>query len=376
MNFNYNLPVNLLFGRGRLNELGSQTAAYGKRALLVSGGSSAKRSGLLDRAVGLLQASGVTVTQFEGVPQNPLATTVIEGAELFKRSDCDVVVGIGGGSVLDTAKAIAFAAVNEGDIFDYIFGLKPAKGAYPIILAPTTAGTGSEGNCFAVLTNPENYDKKSLKSPYTYAKVSIIDPELLMTMPKSVIASTTFDAFAHSHEAFLSKTSQPLSELMALHAIKLLGENIRRVYNDPGDIEAWERVSFASTLGGMVINLAGVGLPHAMEHPASGLRNIVHGSGLAAVTPAVMEFNYEVARDKYERLAKALGGSGAGQAIELVQKLIVDIGLNIKLSELGVKAQDIGWMSGNAMKIMKANIDNNPKPVGVKDLAALYEKCM
>jgi alcohol dehydrogenase class IV len=195
-------------------------------------------------------------------------------------------------------------------------------------------------------------------------------------MPKRVIASTAFDAFAHSHEAFLSKTAQPLNEMMALHAMKLLGENIRRVYNDPTDVEAWESVSFASTLGGMVINIAGVGLPHAMEHPASGLRNIVHGAGLAALTPAVMEYNFDSAKDKYSLLAQALGGNSAADAITLVEKLISDIGLDIKLGELGVKKEDIGWMSENAVKIMKANIDNNPKVTGVSDIAALYEKCI
>jgi Alcohol dehydrogenase, class IV len=376
MKFDYFLPVNLAFGRGRINEIGAQTAKYGKRALLVSGGSSAKKSGLLDRVRASLEAAGVGCVQFDGVPQNPLTTTVYSGVAAFEQNGCDVVVGIGGGSVLDTSKAIAFSAVNKGDISDYIFGLKPSAGAYPVVLSPTTAGTGSEGNCFAVVTNPETNDKKSLKSPYTFAKVSIIDPELLTTMPKAVVAATAFDAFAHSHEAFLSKTAQPLNEMMALHAMKLLGENIRRVYSDPSDVEAWESVSFASTLGGMVINIAGVGLPHAMEHPASGLRNIVHGAGLAALTPAIMEYNYPAAKDKYEQIAKVLGGSTAADAVTLVQKLIGDIGLDKPLGALGVLREDIAWMSENSFKIMKANIDNNPKPATVADIAALYEKCV
>lgn len=374
MNFNYHLPVNLLFGRGKIGEIGTQAAQYGKRALLVIGGSSAKKSGLLDRVKLSLKASGVECVLFDGVPQNPLTTDVYSGVHMFLENGCDVVVGIGGGSVLDTAKAIAFAAVNEGDISDYIFGLKPSKGAYPIILSPTTAGTGSEGNCFAVMTNPETNDKKSLKSPYTFAKVSIIDPELLTTMPKKVIASTAFDAFAHCHEAYVSKTAQPLNEMMALHAIKLLGENIRRVYSDPTDVEAWESVSFAATLGGMVINIAGVGLPHAMEHPASGLKNIVHGAGLAALTPAVMEFNYPSAKEKYEKIAQALGGKTAADAISLVQKLLEDIGLNIRLGDLGIENTDINWMSENSIKIMKANVDNNPRKVTPSDIVTLYEK--
>jgi alcohol dehydrogenase class IV len=376
MKFNYFLPVNIIFGSGRINELGTQTALYGKKALLVTGGNSAKKSGLLEKARTLLKESGVESVMFDGVPQNPLTTGVYDGVKVFLDNGCDVAVGIGGGSVLDTTKAIAFSAVNEGDISDYIFGLTPSKGAYPIILLPTTAGTGSEGNCFAVLTNPETNDKKSLKSPYTFAKASIVDPELMTTMPKHVIASTAFDAFAHCHEAFISKTAQPFNEMMALHAIKLLGENIRRVYNYPSDIEAWEAVAFSSTIGGMVINIAGVGLPHAMEHPSSGLKNIVHGVGLAALTPAIMEYNLPYAKEKYEMIAKALGGNSASDAIDAVRRLLDDIGLSTTLGEQGVEEKDIAWMSENSLKIMKANVDNNPRATSLSDIAQLYKKCM
>jgi len=376
MKFNYQLPVNLIFGRGRISELGVQTANYGKRALLVIGGGSAAKSGLLQRALGFLEASNVESVLFDGVPQNPLTSNVDEGVKLFKDHCCDVVVGIGGGSVLDTAKAIAFSAVNEGELSDYIFGLKQPEGAFPIILVPTTSGTGSEGNCFAVLTNPETKDKKSLKSSFTFAKVSIIDPELMITMPKRVIASTAFDALAHCHEAYVSKAAQPLNEMMALYAIKLLGENIRRVYNDPSDLDAWESVALASTLGGMVINIAGVGLPHAMEHPSSGLKNIVHGVGLAALTPAIMEYNLPYAQGKYEIMAQALGGKSAADAVDLISKLLEDIGLKVTLGELGIQHEDIGWMSKNSLKIMKANVDNNPRPASETEIAALYEKCL
>lgn len=378
MNFQFQLPVNLLFGRGRIGEIGAQAALYGKRALLVTGGGSARKSGLLDRVAGSLKAAGVEPVLFEGVPQNPLTATAEKGVRAFLENACDVVVGVGGGSVLDTSKAIAFAAVNEGDISEYIYGRKQASGAFPIILANTTAGTGSEGNCFAVLTNPETLDKKSLKTPYTFAKVSIIDPELMTTMPPRVVASTVFDAFAHCHESFVSRRAQPLNEIMALHAIKLIGENARRVYRDPSDVEAWEPIALSSTIGGMSINLAGVGLPHAMEHPASGLRNVVHGQGLAALTPAVMEWNlrHSAATEKYERLARALGGHTAADAVELVRALLADLGLDAGLSEIGVKREDIPWMCENSFRIMKANIDGNPCEVSFEEMASIYASCL
>ena len=186
MNFNYFLPVNIVFGCGRVSETGQLTKPYGTRALIVTGRSSAKKSGLYDRVKDSLHAAGIDSVLFDKVQQNPLTTTAIEGAQFAKASRCDCVVAIGGGSIMDCAKAIAFLAVNDGDINDYIFGKAASDRALPLILIPTTCGTGSEGNGFAVLTNPENGDKKSLRCNAIVAKVSIVDPECMMTMPKKV----------------------------------------------------------------------------------------------------------------------------------------------------------------------------------------------
>ena len=280
MKFNYNLPVNLLFGRGRSNEIGSEVAKYGNKALIVTGRGSTKKSGLLDKTVNLLKEANVQYEIFDKVEQNPLTTTVYEGVEVIKETGCDVVLGLGGGSIMDAAKSIAFAAKNPGDISDYIFGIKQGNEALPIILVPTTCGTGSEGNCFSVLTNPETKDKKSLRTNLIIAKASIIDSDLMTTMPKSILASVGFDALAHNMEAYVSKIGQPLTDMKALYGIKLLAENLTKAYNDPADLEAWEKVTLASTLGGMVIGVAGVAAPHGLEHPASGLCDIVHGKVL------------------------------------------------------------------------------------------------
>ena len=204
MNFNYNLPVNLVFGRKRTDELGRICSMYGKKALIVTGRNSTKKSGLLDRAVNLLKNKGIQCVVFDKVQQNPLTTTAYEGAEIAKSEKCDVVIGLGGGSIMDAAKAIAFIALNDGDISEYIFGKRVSEKALPIILVPTTCGTGSEGNGFAVLTNPQNGDKKSLRCNAIVAKASIIDPELMMTMPKHILASVGFDALCHNMEEFLS----------------------------------------------------------------------------------------------------------------------------------------------------------------------------
>ena len=184
MEFNYFLPVNLVFGSGKVLETGELTKPYGKKALIVTGRSSAKKSGLYDKVNDSLKAAGLETVLFDKVSQNPLTTTAQEGADFAKANGCDVVVAIGGGSIMDCAKAIAFLSKNEGDINDYIYNRLTSDDALPLILIPTTCGTGSEGNGFAVLTNPDNGDKKSLRCNAIVAKVSIVDPECMMTMPK------------------------------------------------------------------------------------------------------------------------------------------------------------------------------------------------
>ncbi|MGN0594365.1 MAG: iron-containing alcohol dehydrogenase, partial [Hominimerdicola sp.] len=179
MEFQYYLPVNLMFGRGKVSQIGTAAAAYGQKALIVTGGSSSKKSGLLNRVQDYLEAAGVKSVVFDKVSQNPLTTTAAEGALFAKTNGCNCVIGVGGGSIMDCAKAIAFLSVNDGDINEYIFNRIPGGEALPMIAIPTTCGTGSEGNGFAVLTNPENGDKKSLRRNTIIPALSIIDSELM-----------------------------------------------------------------------------------------------------------------------------------------------------------------------------------------------------
>ena len=306
MEFNYFLPVNLVFGSGKVLETGELTKPYGKKALIVTGRSSAKRSGLYDKVNDSLKTAGLETVLFDKVSQNPLTTTAQEGADFAKANGCDVVVAIGGGSIMDCAKAIAFLSKNEGDINDYIYNRLTSDDALPLILIPTTCGTGSEGNGFAVLTNPDNGDKKSLRCNAIVAKVSIVDPECMMTMPKKVLASVTFDALCHNIEAYTSKIAQPLTDAMSIYAIELIANNLVSVYNGTGSKKEWENITMASTIGGMVINTAGVTIAHGMEHPASGLKDIVHGQGLAALTPIVIEASYKGNEEKFAKIAKIM----------------------------------------------------------------------
>jgi len=376
LKFNYNLPINILFGRGRIKEVGIEVAKYGKKALIVTGRSSTKKSGLLDKAVNLLKEAQIKYEIFDKVEQNPLTTTVYEGIDVIKETGCDVVLGIGGGSIMDAAKSIAFSAKNSGDISQYIFGIKQGTEAFPIVLVPTTCGTGSEGNCFSVLTNPETKDKKSLRTNSIIAKVSIIDPELMTTMPKNILASVGFDALAHNMEAYISKIGQPLTDMKAFYGIKLLAENLTKVYNDPTDLEAWENISLASTLGGMVIGVAGVTAPHGMEHPASGLHDIVHGKGLAALTPIIVEKSWSSAKEKYSDISKLLGGTGAKDCAEAIIEFLKKIDLKVSLGELGIVEKDVEWMAENCMKVSKPSIINHPREFSLEEIKEIYYKSL
>jgi alcohol dehydrogenase class IV len=376
MKFDYNLPVNIIFGKGRVAEVGTIVSKYGKKAMVVTGGSSSKKSGLLDKVCTYLKSAGVESIVFDEVTQNPLTTTAVKGAETAKANGCDVVVAVGGGSIMDCAKSIAFLAVNDGDINDYIFNKLQSDKALPLVLIPTTCGTGSEGNGFAVLTNPENGDKKSLRCNAIIAKASIVDPECMMTMPKSVLASVGFDALCHSIEAYTSAIAQPFTDALSLYAINLIANNLVKVYNDPEYIEGWENITLASTIGGMVINTAGVTLAHGMEHPASGLKNIVHGKGLAALTPVVIDASYKGAIAKFENISKAMGGKGAEDCADRIRILLKELNLEYTLGDLGIEEKDIPWMAENCTKVSAASIKNNPVVFTKEEIEEIYKKAL
>lgn len=376
INFSFFLPINVVFGCGKVKEVGNLTKAYGKKALIVTGRSSAKKSGIYYKVNESLKKVGIDTVLFDKVTPNPLTTTAEEGAKFAKENGCDVVVAIGGGSIMDCAKAIAFLSVNSGNINDYIFNKLHSDKALPLVLIPTTCGTGSEGNGFAVLTNPENGDKKSLRCNAIVAKVSIVDPECMMTMPKNVLASVGFDALCHNIEAYTSKIAQPFTDALSLYGISLIADNLVNVYNGKGGKEAWEKIALASTIGGMVINTAGVTLAHGMEHPASGLKNIVHGQGLVALTPVVIEASYKGNRDKFGKIARIFGGLTAEDCSVKIGTLLKKLDLDLKLSDLGIKEEDIKWMAENCMKVSEASIKNNPVIFTKEEIEEIYKKAL
>ena len=388
MEFSYFLPVNIQFGWNKVDNVADFAVPYGKKALIVTGRTSAKRSGLYDRVVAKLDAAHIEHVLFDQVDANPLTTTALDGAALAKSESCDMVIAIGGGSIMDCAKGIAFMAVNDGDINDYIFNRKTSDNALPLIVIPTTCGTGSEGNGFGVLTNPETGDKKSLRCNAIVPKVSIVDPAVMGTMPPHVLASVGFDALCHNIEAYTSKTAQPFTDALAHYAVTLLAQYLVPLYkhvkaiangqepvlNEKQLIKAWESVTLASTIGGMVINTAGVTLGHGMEHPASGLKDITHGVGLAVIEPVVVEYTWSANPEKFNALSRIFNhgdGSELGEALRLI---VHDLDLTTNLTELGFTKKDIPWLVDNVYVVATGNIANTVAKISREDIEVLYKK--
>ena len=388
MEFSYFLPVHIQFGWDKVDSVADFVKPYGNKALIITGRTSAKKSGLYDRVTAKLDAAHIEHVLFDQVDANPLTTTALDGATLAKSESCDMVIAIGGGSIMDCAKGIAFMAVNEGDINDYIFNRKTSDKALPLIVIPTTCGTGSEGNGFGVLTNPETGDKKSLRCNAIVPKVSIVDPAVMGTMPPHVLASVGFDALCHNIEAYTSKTAQPFTDALAHYAVTLLAQYLVPLYkhvkamaeskaavlNETQLTKAWESVTLASTIGGMVINTAGVTLAHGMEHPASGLKNITHGVGLAVIEPVAVEYTWSANPDKFGALARIFNhgdGSELGEALRLI---VHDLDLTTNLTELGFTKKDIPWLVDNVYVVATGNIANTVANVSREDIEMLYKK--
>ena len=390
MEFSYFLPVHIQFGRNKVDSVAEFAVPYGKKALIVTGRSSAKKSGLYDRVVAKLDAAHINHVLFDQVDANPLTTTALDGADLAKSESCDMVIAIGGGSIMDCAKGIAFMTVNEGDINDYIFNRKTSDNALPLIVIPTTCGTGSEGNGFGVLTNPETGDKKSLRCNAIVPKVSIVDPAVMGTMPPHVLASVGFDALCHNIEAYTSKTAQPFTDALAHYAVTLLAQYLVPLYkhvkaiangqkpvlNEKQLIKAWESVTLASTIGGMVINTAGVTLGHGMEHPASGLKDITHGVGLAVIEPVVVEYTWSANPEKFNALARIFNHGDGAELGEALRLMVHELDLTTNLTELGFTKKDIPWLVDNVYVVAAGNIANTVAEVSRNDIEVLYKKML
>jgi alcohol dehydrogenase class IV len=378
MKFNYHAPANLIFGAGALDGIGPLAAGLGRKALLVTGRSSAKKSGLTDRVLGLLSKAGVAADVFAEVAPNPTTTSVAAGAEAARRLGSDLVIGLGGGSSLDAAKGIAFAINNRGRMMDYVFGRIQQEGPVPpIMLVPTTCGTGSEGNSFAVMNEPETGDKKSLRKPSIFAAISVIDPDLMRTLPPRVLAEVGFDAVCHLTEAYLARNAQPMTDVMALDGLARSHRSLKAVLAGGGSDAQWEDLAWASTLGGMSIGPGCIVAPHGMEHPLSGLKgDVSHAIGLAAISLNIYRRTLPAASDRFAVLAGLMGGASADDFLPLFEKLVSDLGLATRLGCLGFTEADVPWLAENAIKVSAPGINNHPVVFTAEQIADIYRSCL
>jgi alcohol dehydrogenase class IV len=251
----------------------------------------------------------------------------------------DVIIGIGGGSVIDTAKAVSIIATNGGQVEDYWKGRIFSNPSIPYIAVPTTSGTGAEITKNAVITHRDRHFKKSIRSEYMIPNIALVDPMLTVSMPPQVTAETGLDALVQNLEAYTSKNSGPITDTLAHKGIELAGAYLVRAYEDGGDVEAREGLALASLYGGITLANAGLGLAHGLSHPLGIRFDLAHGHACAVTMPNVIKLNYPARREKYDEMARLLGFKGNGA--DAFRKMLEKLDISTKLSSYGVKAQDI-----------------------------------
>lgn len=382
MNFTYFIPTRIMFGAGKLNELAT-CALPGKKALIViSSGKSMRANGYLDRVIDLLKKNGVQSVVYDKILPNPVKDHVMEGAAVAKANACDFVVGLGGGSSIDSAKSIAVMAKNPGDYWDYVSGGsgkgRPlANGALPIVAITTTAGTGTEADPWTVITKTETQEKIGYGCDATFPTLSIVDPELMLSVPPHLTAYQGMDAFFHAAEGYIANIAQPAGDLFALESIRLITKYLPIAVKDGSNLEARSAVAWANTLAGMVESTSSCISEHSIEHALSGIHpEIPHGAGLIMLSHAYHDFMSDKAPERYPAMAAAMGVDlsklpAAKQPkafVAALAKLVDDIGMaDICLSDYKVKPEEAEAIAANAWDTMGGLFNLDPYRLNLAD---------
>ena len=368
--FEYHQTTKIVFGKGRINELGEIAGTFGKKVMFVT--TDSKNEGLseqFERVKRILTDYGLDVEHFDGVIPNPDLKCIAEGSEMARSFKADVIIGLGGGSSMDAAKAISVEASHEGSCWDYLFykDSQPEKDKLiPVIAVSTTSGTGSQVTQVAVVTNTETRDKSAIYNNNIYPEIAIIDPELMVSVPGFVTACTGFDVFCHAFESILNPGSSEYTNLMAWEAISIVIKTLPALLSDLKSVELRERMSWADTMAGLCIANAGVTLPHGMGMAIGGMYpKVSHGEALAIVYPACMRFTKESAIDEYRKLssvlnpdfAKLSNSDSAEAAVEGIDSFLKSIGLFKTLSTVSVPESEINLLAKQCMVLpdYKAN---------------------
>jgi len=377
--FSFTGAKKIVFGNGSLLTLaGHLNEHHAKNPLVVIDKNLAK-TGLHEKIASILVSEGIKFTVFDKVEPEPRIELADEGAALCLKNKCDSVIGIGGGSAMDVAKAIAVIATNKGAAVDYLGLNKVPKPGLPKIMIPTTAGTGSEVTFTAVFIRKNLKKKEGMNSPHLYPDLALLDPELTLSLPPEPTAHTGLDALCHAIESYTSINASPLSEMFSLEAIALIAENLRTCVHDGKNIAARERMLLGSLYAGIGLANAGVTAVHSLSYPLGGKFGVGHGLANTILLAPVMAFNLPGALEKFADVAEAMGEcidglplrEAAYLAVDAVEALIEDCGITSSIRDFGVKEDDFPSLADVAMTVARP-LENNPRKMTKEEMIAIY----
>jgi alcohol dehydrogenase len=381
--YGFYMPTVSLLGLGAVKQVGQQAKVLGGTKALIVTDAGLARIGVADQIKGYLEEAGLSVTVFDGAEPNPTDLNVRDCLKVWQDNGCDLLVTLGGGSSHDCGKGMAIMATSGGDIRDWA-GIDTLQADLPPYIAiNTTAGTGSEMTRFAVVTNTDTKVKMVFCDARLTADVAVNDPGLMVGLPSSLTAATGMDALTHAVEAYVTTLlSNPVTDCLAMQAIRLIGKWLRKAVANGTDLEARDAMAYAEYLAGMAFNSAGLGIVHSMAHQPGSLLGKPHGVCNAICLPVVCEFNLIANAEKYAKVAELLGENieglttmeAAEQAVAAIRRLSRDIGIPKGLAAIGVTEKDIPVMAESAMKDVCTLF--NPRTVKVADIIELYKKAM
>ena len=387
MHFDFYNPTHLLFGSGKLGELGGQKLPGKKALLLISAGKSAKASGALEKTQAQLARAGAEYVVCANIRENPAKELVMEAAQVAKDNGCDFIVALGGGAVLDSAVAVAAMATNPGDLWDYVSG-GTGKGKplvnkpLPQVTITLTAGTGSEINNWGVISNLETHEKIGFGgAPELVPVLAVVDPELMRTVPARYTAYQGFDALFHNTEVMMSKGVNLLSETLALSAIENIAKYLPRAVKDGDDLEAREHVAYGSTIAGMTMQLTSTTAQHSMEHAMSAYHpSLPHGAGLIMISVEFARFfiGHHACDAQFIKMARAMGLPDADKPEDFLTALVQlqeACGVaDLKMSDYGFARDEAMTLAVNARETMGGLFLANPCPLSDEECAGIFEK--
>ena len=370
----YYQPTEVLTGAGCLGELGRKTRGYGQRALVVCGRSAIRRSGVLDKSLSLLADARIAASVYDGIISEPTLDMVKEGVSLARTRRCQVIIGIGGGSAMDAAKAIAGLVPLPGTVEQYHAGRSLEGPGLVFVAVPTTAGTGAEVTKNAVLVDIRNRRKLSIRDDSWMARVALVDPSLTVSMPPKITANTGSDALSHAVETFVSTGCTPVTDALASEAIRLLGRSLLRAYQDGDDLEARSDTLYASLMAGMALASSGLGGVHGMAHPLGSHHHMPHGTICGLLLPYVMKYNIEAATAKYARIAALMGTDTTGmtereaanEAVSQIRALLEKLGIPRRLAPLGVSEKEFDLIIEQSLP--SGSLKRNPRQLEAEDV--------